>query len=372
MTEYSRFFGGPVEAVPEYTQPEFAEVLEKIFTDGVFTDIDNELEVVETDPAALAVRVNTGEAWIQGFWYQNTAYLTKSLAVADPDNDRIDRIVLRLDTITNFKISIEVLEGTPGAEPTAPTLTQTASTYEISLAQVLVEATVTSIANAKITDEREYAAISGVDLSTLTPLSGWIPAGTFTYASATTITVATGAASIYQKGDKLRFKQTAGTYKYFYVISVADTVLTVTGGTDYTVLNEAITVPAYSHQENPLGFPNWFNYIPTYSATGSMTYTSVTTNLAKFSISGKTVHLIFGFIGTTGGTASYGISFTLPVSKSGSDNNLGFACFVYDGTYMMGGGFSIDADKMEVYKYNYANWGLGETKIARGNLIYNI
>jgi len=155
-SEYSRFFGGPEGSEPEYTQPQFAEVLSKIFSDGVFPDIDNELEVVECDPVALAVRVNTGEAWIGGYWYQNTAYLTKSLAAADPDNDRIDRIVLRLDTTTNFKISIEVLTGTPAGSPEAPALTQTASIYEISLAQVLVEATVTSVADAKITDERTY------------------------------------------------------------------------------------------------------------------------------------------------------------------------------------------------------------------------
>jgi hypothetical protein len=160
LAEYARFFGGPEGSVPEYTQPQFAEVLEKIFTNGVFTDIDNELEVVETDPVALAVRVNTGEAWINGFWYQNTAYLTKSLAAADPVNDRIDRIVLRLDTVTNFKISVEVLTGTPAGSPAAPDLTQTASTYEISLAQVLVGATETSVSDTEITDERTYAAVT--------------------------------------------------------------------------------------------------------------------------------------------------------------------------------------------------------------------
>ncbi len=160
--ETSRFFGGPEGSVPEYTQPQFAEVLSKIFSDGVFPDIDNELEVVECDPVALAVRVNTGEAWIQGFWYQNTAYLTKSLAAADPDNDRIDRIVLRLDTTTNFKISAEVLTGTPAGSPAAPALTQTSSIYEISLAQVLVEAGVTSISNAKITDERDFVESKGL------------------------------------------------------------------------------------------------------------------------------------------------------------------------------------------------------------------
>lgn len=158
MAEYSRLFGGPAGSVPEYNQNEFAEVLEKIFSNGVFTDITNALEVTETDPVSLAVSVNTGEAWINGFWYQNTAALTKALSAADATNDRIDRIVLRLDTVTNFKISVEVLEGTAAASPAAPALTQTASTYEISLAQVLVEATVTSVADAKITDERTYVA----------------------------------------------------------------------------------------------------------------------------------------------------------------------------------------------------------------------
>ena len=174
--QFSRFFGGPVGDVPEYTQPQFAEVLEKIFSNGVFDNVDNELEVVETDPIALAVRVNTGEAWINGFWYQNTAFLTKSLGAADPTNPRIDRIVLRLDTVTNFKISIEVLVGTPGAAPVAPTLTQDASTYEISLAQVLVGTGVTSIADAVITDERTYAgvpkAIKAIDSDTLTEITG--------------------------------------------------------------------------------------------------------------------------------------------------------------------------------------------------------
>jgi len=173
MTEYSRFFGGPVGSVPEYIQPQFAEVLEKIFSNGVYTDVDNELEVVETDPVALAVKVNTGEAWINGFWYQNTALLTKSLGAADATHPRIDRIVLRLDTVTNFKISVEVLAGTPGAVPVAPTLTQTASIWEISLAQVSVVKDATSVADAKITDERVYAAIAkATDCDTLTEIAG--------------------------------------------------------------------------------------------------------------------------------------------------------------------------------------------------------
>ena len=79
-----------------------------------------------------------------------------------------------------------------------------------------------------------------------------------TYASATTITVASGAAAKFAKGDKIKLTQT--TAKYFYVVSIADTVLTVTGGSDYTVANAAITSPFYSHASSPIGFPKIFNY----------------------------------------------------------------------------------------------------------------
>jgi len=163
MVEYSRFFGA--EGEPEYSQPQFAEVLSKIFSNGVFTDVLNELEVVEHDPAAMAVDIKSGEGWINGYWYQNTADLTKTLAAADPDNDRIDRVVLRLDVTDELKISVEVLTGTPAADPDPPELTQDSDTYEISLAQVLVGDGVTSVTDANITDEREFAEVNHAPVS---------------------------------------------------------------------------------------------------------------------------------------------------------------------------------------------------------------
>lgn len=257
MAEYSRFFGGEEGSEPEYTQVNFAEVLAKIFSNGVFADINDELAVVENDPASLSVVIGLGEAWINGYWYQNTADLVKSLAAADPDNDRIDRIVLRLDTVTNFKISVEVLAGTPAGSPSAPALTQTATTYEISLAQVLVEATVTSVADAKITDERDFVEVTyapDVDITGLTPLSGWISVSdSWSYASASTITVPSGAALLYQVGDKIKITQT--TDKFFYISAVADTTLTVNGAGLYTVADAAITAKSYSRVAQPFGFP---------------------------------------------------------------------------------------------------------------------
>jgi hypothetical protein len=85
--------------------------------------------------------------------------------------------------------------------------------------------------------------------------------GTFSYASATTINVDAGATAIYSVGDKLRFKQTAGTYVYFYVVTVANALLTVTGGSDYTVANQAITVPDFSKSSSHpiISYPRIFS-----------------------------------------------------------------------------------------------------------------
>ena len=42
---------------------------------------------------------------------------------------------------------------------------------------------------------------------------------------------------------------------YFYVIAVADTLLTITGGTDFTLANSAITGNYFSKTVSPVGFP---------------------------------------------------------------------------------------------------------------------
>jgi hypothetical protein len=83
---------------------------------------------------------------------------------------------------------------------------------------------------------------------------GWLdPDETWSYNSSTSITVPSGAASKYEEGDKVRFKQ-GGDYKYFTIDSVADTQLDLLSG-EYTVANSTITNNYYSHTYTPVGFP---------------------------------------------------------------------------------------------------------------------
>lgn len=148
-----------------------------------------------------------------------------------------------------------------------------------------------------------------VTKKTLWDNGGWYGGyGTWSYASATTITVPSGATSLYQVGDKIKLTQT--TVKYFYITAVANTLLTVTGGSDYTVANAAITLPFYSHSSSPLGFPQNFNYTPTgISATNS-------TKTGRFAIIGRRVFCDIKVLFT--GAITFTTMPSLPVAASAS------------------------------------------------------
>lgn len=171
------------------------------------------------------------------------------------------------------------------------------------IAEVTVSNGAVSIANASIQDRRLYIN-STVD--------GWQQSNeTWTYASATTITVPTGAAFKYAVGDKIRFIQ-SGSTKFMYVTGVADTLLTVNGGTDYTVANASIGSPCYSKRVSPVGFPGWFNYTPTWT---NLTTTSAT-QASKFSMDGHTVTYRLFLLWGASTSISGGVSVSLPVTAS--------------------------------------------------------
>ena len=76
--------------------------------------------------------------------------------------DRWDRIVVRLDTSAEArKITLEVKEGTPGAEPVPPELSRSGNCYELSLARVKIRAGAENIEAADVADERSDADVCG-------------------------------------------------------------------------------------------------------------------------------------------------------------------------------------------------------------------
>lgn len=97
-------------------------------------------------------------------------------------------------------------------------------------------------------------ANSSIDLGAKASVfDGWVGVtDSWTYASATTVTVPSDATTKYAPGDKVKFSN--GSTKYFTIQTVASTLLTFTGGSD-TVANSAISAIYYSKVDTPQTFP---------------------------------------------------------------------------------------------------------------------
>ena len=92
--------------------------------------------------------------------------------------------------------------------------------------------------------------------------SGWEAAAAMTYDGADdptyTATISGDVSGVYSVGMKMRVTQSTGGTKYFIITKIAvsgDTTLTLYGGTDYNLEDEAISDPYYSVVRAPYGFP---------------------------------------------------------------------------------------------------------------------
>lgn len=107
----------------------------------------------------------------------------------------------------------------------------------------------------------------------------------------------------------------------------------------------------------------WTDWTPTYGAQSPMTFTSIVTNLAKYCVIDKILYFVIKATGTTGGTASKYIFFSVPVSIA--DNTIAYicgGCNVVDTGREAGYWFNYNASDIRVYKYDTTNWGLGTNR----------
>ena len=107
----------------------------------------------------------------------------------------------------------------------------------------------------------------------------------------------------------------------------------------------------------------WTSWTPTYGANGSMTYTSVTTDYAKYIQIGKTVHFQMSAFGTIGGTVDTRLTFTLPIDTLGTAT---FAALVVSPNVESGCGFISDSGTVaDVVRAVGGNWVLGPNRLMR-------
>ena len=143
-----------------YNADQISDYFLKLISNGVFATPSNAMQVQAS--AGMFVNVSAGWGFINCKWINNDAAYSLQLDAADVALDRIDRIVLHLDSSDAYRsISIMVKKGTAAATPTPPALERTGSVYELSLARIAVAANAQSIMQADITDERADTSVCG-------------------------------------------------------------------------------------------------------------------------------------------------------------------------------------------------------------------
>ena len=144
-----------------YLAEQFAAYFASFIGNGVFGSSMQQLKVLAQDTANMSVKVGSGQAWINGWWYRNTDAYTLDIDVADGALSRIDLIVLRWGQ-TERDMWLQVVKGTPSANPVAPSISRGADYYDLQLATVSIPAGAIKITQAQITDTRLDNSVCGL------------------------------------------------------------------------------------------------------------------------------------------------------------------------------------------------------------------
>lgn len=158
MSENSGFFKS-LGHDRRYSDEHFAKERAMYYTNGVFVGKSSELQVAAATNMTIAIK--SGNANIEGRWYENTSDLSLTLENANGVNPRIDRVVIRCDYSSRL-IKAVIITGTPSTTPTAPAIVRDGTYFDISLATINVAAGATSITQDNITDTRFDNSICGV------------------------------------------------------------------------------------------------------------------------------------------------------------------------------------------------------------------
>ena len=162
MAERCGFFNATNSSNPDrvYDSSDFAAYFASFIGNGVFAKHSDQLRVAQQSSPDMSVQVLGGQAWINGWWYENTSTLNIDIDPADGTLDRIDIIVVQFD-LTNRVIKTIVRKGSPSAGATAPALNRDDDLWELKLAEVNVPHGTVNITDGKITDTRSDTTVCG-------------------------------------------------------------------------------------------------------------------------------------------------------------------------------------------------------------------
>lgn len=148
--EHYGFFNGD----QEYGQEEFSRYFDNIFESGINFDLEDNLKFKVSNEGNV-IKIGDGFAIVKGFYLFNDSIKNIKI-VANPNYDRVDRVVIRLNLSTKV-VSINLKEGVAGSHPVTPAIQRDNLIYELSLAQVKI----TNSGIITIIDERFRTELCG-------------------------------------------------------------------------------------------------------------------------------------------------------------------------------------------------------------------
>lgn len=150
-------FFDAIDSDRTYSADEMNRPYRRVISNGVFAtpqgNPSTDLQVVESTGMNIICR--PGEGLFADKWFENPS----SIVITVPDNTttvpRIDSVLVQVDTRTSGRVgNIVYRTGTPASSPVPPAINQIDGVVEYRLANIRVNAGVTSIMGRYITDRR--------------------------------------------------------------------------------------------------------------------------------------------------------------------------------------------------------------------------
>lgn len=138
---------------------DFSKYFGTLIKNGIFPNPSSNFQI-QGDQNNMSVKAEPGLAWIEGHLAYDDSVFILNIDPADSTLDRIDRVVLRLDTLERC-IKWVVKKGELSGRPVAKTLQRDADAYEIALADITINHGATKVTQTMITDLRMNTELCG-------------------------------------------------------------------------------------------------------------------------------------------------------------------------------------------------------------------
>ena len=144
-------FYNSVKGDRKYDAIQMSSIFDGIIRDGILQHVGTAMMVKESE--GMIVNVGIGRAWFNHTWTLNDALLPLTVPISEVILNRIDAVVLEVDAREEVRAnSIKIIKGTPASSPKNPTMVKTNERWQYPLAYIRVNAGVTSIRQANITN----------------------------------------------------------------------------------------------------------------------------------------------------------------------------------------------------------------------------